>query len=621
MASSIVFQDSEIAQNLAAYFMNRAARFGERPALWRKVGGSYRPILWKEFARDVEETAAGFYDLGIRKGDRVAVLSENRPEWALCDLAAMSLGAVTVPIYPTSSPSDIRHILNDSQSKALAVSTQDRLTGVLPLLQEIPSLEHLFIMDSISQDQVRIHSLETMARQGQRILLDQPELIRESIEHVDSEDLATLIYTSGTTGAAKGVMLTHGNFIANYLGCRARIQIDPEDIAMSFLPLSHVFERLAGYYFMLFSGASIAYAESMNTVVEDMALIHPTVAPAVPRFYEKVHLKIREALLTQSEKKKKLFEWAVQLGFKVRRQRLCHESVNLKDALLFLIAERLVHRKIQNVFGGRIRFFISGGAPLSKELAEFFFACGVLILEGYGLTETSPVIGVNDPATCRFGTIGRPLVNVEVKIAEDGEILVRGPSVMKGYFRNEEATQAAFQDEWFCTGDIGVLDPDGYLHITDRKKDIIKTSGGKMIAPQNIERMILMDPLYSQIVLLGDKKQYLIALIVPNRERMSALAIHWGLGAFAWEDLLRHPRVMAEMTSDLKKKTAHLASYEQIKYFALLPKEFSMESGEITPTLKIKRRFVQEKYRSIIESLYAQHSDSGSEGADSGARS
>ncbi len=610
MAASIAFNDSEIPQNLVSYFMHRAKQCGARPALWRKVNQSYQPILWKDLARHVEETAAGFFDLGIRKGDRVALLSENRPEWVLCDMAIMSLGAVTVPIYPTSSLSDIRHILNDSQAKVLIVSTQERLECVLPLLNEIHELEYLLTLDSIPQEQLRVHSLKAIAERGVRILFDQPELIQENLERVTRDDLATLIYTSGTTGAAKGVMLTHGNFIANYQGCRERITIDPDDIAMSFLPLSHVFERLAGYYFMLFSGASIAYAESMLTVVEDMALIHPTVAPAVPRFYEKVYLKIRESLLAQSLKKQKIFEWAVQLGFKVRSQRLHKESVGLKDALLFVIAERLVHRKIQKVFGGRMRFFISGGAPLSKELAEFFFACGVLILEGYGLTETSPVIGVNDPATCRFGTIGRPLVNVQVKIAEDGEVLVKGPSVMKGYFRNEEATKAAFLDGWFCTGDIGELDQEGYLHITDRKKDIIKTSGGKMIAPQNIERMILMDPLYSQIVLVGDKKQYLVALIVPNRERLSALAAHWGVGAFAWEDLLKHPRVLAELTADLKKKTAHLASFEQIKYFALLPKEFSMEAGEMTPTLKIKRRFVQEKYRDLIDVLYAVRSES-----------
>ncbi len=591
--------------NLVSKLFIHANQSPDRPALWVRTFDQYHAISWRDLGDKISTFSAGLFQLGVRRGDRVAILSENRPEWVITDMGVMSLGAVVVPIYPTASLPDIAHILKDSESTILCISSIEQLLRIQSNFSILTKPLQIVLFDTFTRDQFpNVLSFDSLIRLGSNVLLNSPDLIRETISQISESDLATIIYTSGTTGAAKGVMLTHGNFLANEEGCRKRISVSHEDITISFLPLSHVFERLAGYYFMLFSGASIAYARSMQTVIEDMQMIHPTVAPAVPRFYEKVYHRILDAVQHASTVRRKLFQKAIVIGSRVRAGKLKNERLSLTDLLLYKILDILVLKKIRAVFGGRIRFFISGGAPLSKEIGEFFFACGVLILEGYGLTETSPVIAVNAEENFKFGTVGQPLINCEVKIAEDGEILLKGPSVMRGYYRDEVATHEVLREGWFSTGDIGHIDSDGFLKITDRKKDIIKTSGGKMVAPQNIEKMILADPLYSQIVILGDQRQYLVAFIVPNQEHFMALSRSWKLPSMSWAELLKRPEVLDFFKNDLRQKTEALASFEQIKYFELIPEEFSVEKGELTPTLKVKRRFIQEKLKSQIDRLY-----------------
>ena len=416
--------------------------------------------------------------------------------------------------------------------------------------------------------------------------------------------MATVIYTSGTTGPPKGVMLTHGNLLSNCEASREVLPIEENERSLSFLPLSHVFERMAGYYFMIQAGVSIAYAENMQTVPEDLLLARPVMAASVPRLFEKIHGRILEAVESGSQLKKKLFYWAIQVGQKTGPYRQKQKPMPLGLALSFCLARILVFRKLKQRLGGRIRFFISGGAPLGKELAEFFYAADVLLLEGYGLTETSPVISVNRLKKFKFGTVGFPLPGVEVRINPDGEILTRGPHIMKGYFKNEEATREAIREGWFHTGDIGALDSEGFLTITGRKKDLIITAGGKNISPQNIENEILSDALFSQVMVIGDRKPYLIALVVPNRVELEKMMTKLGIKSSSWESLMRDERVIIEMKKRLDSRMKDFASYEQIKYIHLLANEFCQENGELTPTLKVKRQIVMERYVREINAIY-----------------
>ena len=596
--------------NLVQLFQKRCALHPERTALHYKSKGAnlYFSISWAEWREKVEKTSLGLYKLGVRKGDRVAILSENRPEWAIADLAILSLGAIVVPIYPTSSPQDVSFLLQNAGVRTLFLSSLEHITRLQKEFQSTLKLDHVILFDLHHDLKNGSMSYAALLELGRVEALNNKEMYQSFVDGVSPQDLATIIYTSGTTGPPKGVMLTHGNFIANCEGAAERIKIGESDTALSFLPLSHVFERLAGYYFMIYCGASIAYAENMQTVPENMKEIRPTVCAAVPRFYEKVYARILEKVQA-APVKKKLFDWAVRTG---REVRFAKRDPGLIQKLKLFAAQVLVLNKLKAGLGGRLRFFISGGAPLSKELAEFFYAAGILILEGYGLSETSPVIAVNSPEAFSFGTVGKPLVNVEVKIAEDGEILTRGPHVMQGYYQNPEATAAVLKDGWFYTGDIGTLDNRGFLKITDRKKDIIKTSGGKMISPQNIENTVLGDPLFSQIVVLGDKRNYLVALIVPNAAEVSRCAAEKGLEGKPLAELLKHPDILSMIEARFRNKTKDLASFEQVKYYALLDHELTQSAGELTPTLKVKRKVVEEKYREIIEALYQKGAVSSS---------
>lgn len=610
---------NELSLTLPQIFFQRVEKNQSKTALLVKnsLSKKYEPITWGEWGRRVRQTAGGLQNLGVKPQDRIGLLSENRHEWTYVDLGALSLGAVVVPIYPTSSLPDVAHILENAGIEVLFLSSKIQWERLQPVLSGRPGLRVILFDQASCSGTLSFNEFLAKANAANT---DFDRLLKEG----DPENLATIIYTSGTTGLPKGVMLTHHNFVANYAGASEIIHLTDRDVALSFLPLSHIFERLAGYYFMAFHGAVIAYAESMQTVAEDIQMIQPTVCAAVPRFYEKIYSKISEQVEAGSSLKKAIFYWAVAVGKKKLQTTSPHPnplpleggegSITKQGVrgkflskmifrLQYALAKRLVFNKVKKRLGGRIRFFISGGAPLSKDLAEFFYAADVLILEGYGLTETSPVITVNAANDFKFGTVGKPLPNVKVRIAEDGEILTSGPCVMKGYYRNPEATAETIQNGWLHTGDIGTFE-NGFLKITDRKKDIIATSGGKKISPQNIENRILADSLFQQVVIVGDQKNYLVALVVPNREQILHFAAGKGIDTADYAALLKDPEIRAWIDQRFQVQTGHLAPYEQIKYYALLPKEFTLEGGELTPTLKYKRRLIMEKYQDVINAMY-----------------
>ena len=589
--------------SLVDLFLWRVSISPGKPALGSKKEGKFRFISWEEFLAEVKKITLFLYQQRVQRGDRVGILSENRPEWAIADLAILSLGAATVPLYPTSSVKECLYILEHAQISHLFVSNLDQCEKIRSLI-ESGALESVTVFDLKERSGPKIFSWAEAREKGRLGTLNQETFYGQSAGRVGEQDIATVIYTSGTTGPPKGVMLTHANFLSNCLAAYQVLPLTDKEVSLSFLPLSHVFERMAGYYFMIRQGAQIAYAENMQTVPEDLQQVKPTVAASVPRLYEKMFAKIMETVQAGSPVKQKLFHWAIGVGKQAGEFRQSHRPLPFPLSFQFLLARILVFKKLKQKLGGRIKFFISGGAPLAKELGEFFYAADVLILEGYGLTETSPVISVNRPDKFKFGTVGLPLPGVEVKIAPDGEILTRGPHVMKGYFQNDDATREAIRDGWFSTGDLGEIDAEGFLRITGRKKDLIITAGGKNISPQNIENEILCDCLFSQVVVLGDRKPFLVALIALNRIEAQRLALERGMAAVPWDDLLEDERMNGIVHERLALRMKDFAPYEQIKYFHLLPKEFSQDAGEMTPTMKVKRKVVMERYSALIESLY-----------------
>lgn len=592
----------EESGNLVQIFLSRAAVFGHRKALAYKVRGEYTgSYSWQEWMKVVRETAMALHLLGIRKGDCVGILAENGPEWTFADLGTLSLGAVTVPIYPTASMKDIRHIIDHAELKALFVSTEEQYRKIEGFRSRLlPGGVVVFHPGGLTG----VRSLDEFRELGRCHDLAHGGFYEQCVRSVGPDDLATLIYTSGTTGAPKGVMLTHRNFIANFHGSFQRVQISDRDTALSFLPLSHVFERLGGYYFLAAYGVTIAYAESPLSVAEDVLKAKPTLMVAVPRFYEKVRARILEEVQRAPAWKRRLFQWAVRIGAKTAQLRMRGHPVPAGLAFRNALAKKLVFSKIRRSLGGRLRFFISGGAPLSRELARFFYAADLMILEGYGLTESSPVIAVNSLDDFKFGTVGKPIGGVRVKIAEDGEILTQGPCVMKGYYRDPQATAACIKDGWLYTGDIGHFDDEGFLHITDRKKDIIVTAGGKNVSPQNVEGRILGDTLFLQAVVLGDKRPCLCALLVPDRQKVLRYAEEKRLGDLAYEELLDHPEVRAWAGERLQRRMEGLAHFEIVKAFLLLPQEFTLAAGQVTPTLKVRRRVVMKEFQGAIDELY-----------------
>lgn len=589
-----------------------------------KSQGSWKDISTSEFVTTVRALARGLESLGVRRGDRVAILSENRPEWTAFDHAVLNLGAVVVPIYPTLLTEQARYILDNSQSTVLVVSTGAQLAKVVAVLGSLPNLKRLVVLDPPAEGLPAVEGLPpagglpaagglpgavtswaAVLRDGGDADRAEPGRFEAARAVVGPGDLASILYTSGTTGEPKGVMLTHANFASNINATLEVIPFTAEDVALSLLPLTHVFERMVEFTYLA-AGATIAYAESIEAVAQNIPEVRPTVVAGVPRLFEKMHARILATVRASSPVRRFIFGLALKVGRAQARAQLAGRGAPLAARLLHPITDGLVFAKVREKLGGRLRFFISGSAPLAIEIAEFFHAAGLRILEGYGLTETSPVVSVNTLDRARLGTVGPIVPGVEVKIAPDGEILVRGPNIMQGYFRNDEATREVMHDGWFATGDIGLLDGDGFLKITDRKKEVLKTSGGKMVAPQPLENLLKTDPFISQAVLIGDRRRFISALIVPNPELLASYAQRKEIALTRVEDLIRHPQVLDLFRRRVEAKMAGLPSYETVKKFRLLPKELTQDAGELTPTLKVKRRVIEQKFAGLIESMYAE---------------
>jgi long-chain acyl-CoA synthetase len=593
---------AENVSTLSRIFLHVCRSFPKDELLKSKVGGQWRAVSTAEFERKVRRLSLGLRVLGLKPGEKVALLAENGPDWIMGDYAILCAGGVTVPIYTTLPAEHIRYILDNSDSVAVLSGGGVLWEKISAIRSQLPALRWAIPLGEGSASGGS--TLDEVLAAGEKAEAADPGLFERNARAVTPEDLASIIYTSGTTGHPKGVMLTHGNFISNILSLDQIVPFLDTDLYLSFLPLSHVLER-TGTFIFLYKGGTIAFAESVATVAENLVEIRPTKMLSVPRLFEKIYVRIIDQVLEGSAPKRAIFFWAVRIG---RRALAVEESGRrLPVSLAFRrsLARRLVFRKILAKTGGRVRFFVSGGAALSPDITEFFYAIGLVILPGYGLTETSPCVAGNTPRDHRFGTVGKVIPNVELRIAEDGEILVRGPNVMRGYYKDEAATAEVMAGSWFHTGDIGRLDADGFLTITDRKKDVIVTSGGKNVAPQPIESLILSTPHFLNIVVIGAERKFISALVVPDFARLEAWARARDLVFKDRTDLCGRPEVAEYLLARIDEATPDLAPYERIKKIAVLDHDFELEAGEITPTLKIRRNIIERKYKSVIDSLYA----------------
>jgi long-chain acyl-CoA synthetase len=586
-------------------FQNRVAKYGDRAAQRVKRGGRWQDISWREHDTRVREVSLGLIALGVQPGEKVALLSSSRAEWVTFDIAILSAGAVTIPIYPSNTPEQCEYIINNSESVYVIVEDTVQLDKILKVRDGCPQVRKIVMMEPLGEqsDQLVI-DLETLRASGREaIAAGRGGVFDERVAAGKWDDVATMVYTSGTTGPPKGVIQTHGNHLSMAQALSSIGDASDVDTNLLFLPLAHSFAR-AESIGGLYQGFTTAFAESLDTIAPNLLEVRPTVMYSVPRIYERIYTKVHSDAKAAGGLKEKIFNWAVSVGRQVSRKKERGERVPPGLALRYAVATKLVFSKIQAAVGGRLRFFGSGGAPLAREIAEFFHAAGILILEGYGLTETCPALTINTTKAFRFGTVGKPIPGVTVKIAEDGEIYGKGPNIAKGYFKLPEDTAAAFQGEWFYTGDIGEFDEDGFLRITDRKKDIIVTAGGKNIAPQNIENLLKTSNFISQVMVHGDRRKFLCAVITLDFENVTQWASQQGIQDLSPEALAANEKVAALIRGEIEAKNKGLASYETIKKFHIAPADFSIESGELTPTLKVKRKVVTEKYQSVLDAFY-----------------
>jgi len=583
----------------------RVARKHKRPdTLNYKKNNQWLSISSDELMTRAGRIAAGLYAIGVRHGDRVALLSESRAEWTLTDAGCVFAGAVDVPIYPTLTPPQVRYILNDSGASVLILADRAKFDELAEILNECSALRNIVVFESDRVEDIDAVSLEQLEATGQQLLVEQPQLVDQLSSKTTAEDLATIIYTSGTTGEPKGVMLTHANLVTNLIDSSGHLAFGEHDTALSVLPLSHVFERQAMYMY-LYQGMAVYFAESLLTIGSNLREVHPTILVGVPRIFEKIYVRIREKAAEGGKAKVALLAWSVKVAREYAEHTLAHRPVPLLLRLKHALASKLVFSKWHEAFGGRMRLLLSGGAALPDDLVYVYTGAGLPIGQGYGLTETSPVITSSAIEDMRVGTVGRAIPNVEIRIAADGEIETRGSNVMRGYYNRPEETSAVFTaDGWFKTGDIGTLDKDGFLRITDRKKELFKTSGGKYISPQPIEQAIKGSRFVSQVVLIGNGRKFPAALIVPAWEQIESYVRLKGIEVTNHAELCRHPRIINLFERQIDALTPDLARYEKIKAIALLENEFTIEGGELTPTLKVKRRVIDEKYRAVIDKIY-----------------
>jgi len=574
---------------------NPRAQMARRANLWDSISS-------EEFLRRVAGLSTAFVELGVKPGDRVCLFATNRPEWHAADFAIMGAGGVTVPIYFNESPERMTYILNHCGAKVIFAAGAAQLKKLLAIRAQTPELEQIIVADAGADVPAECLRYETLIASAGGADVSS---YRMRASQVLPGQLASIIYTSGTTGEPKGVMLTHANFCSNVVDSNDGVEFRPgEDISLSFLPLAHVYGRMLDYV-EIFNGITVAYVEAVEMVAQALLELHPTILAAVPRVFEKIFVKVIEQGSKNTGLKRKIFDWAMEVAKQSWAWRSGEGRASPGAKLQWLIADKLVYSKIRQGTGGKLRIVFSGGAPLSKDLAEFFWAVGIPIYQGYGLTETSPVLTTNYPKN-RVGSAGRPIRNVQLKIAEDGEILAKGPCVMQGYYKSPEATREVItEDGWFRTGDIGYLDKDNYLFITDRKKDLIKTAAGKFVAPQPIENALKTSPYILNAMVMGDRRKFIVALLVPNVTTVSARAAEQGIKFTSNAELAIHPWVHTLIEGEVKRLTANLAQYESIKRFALLPEDFTFDNGALTFTLKLKRRVVEKQFQDVIERLYA----------------
>jgi long-chain acyl-CoA synthetase len=593
--------------SLGQLYWDRVSRSDDRPAQRVKAAGGWQTTTWRAMGAEVREVALGLIALGRQPGEAVGILSQSRAEWVRADFAILSIGGVTIPVYPTYPPETLAYIVRDSQTRTLFVEDQEQLAKALAAAPETSSLESVVVMQRLTDEPDHPRGLRVLDWESLRALgRERPpdEAFSARLGAVKATDIATIVYTSGTTGAPKGVVQTHGNHLAALDMIAEASGVREGDVHLLFLPLAHSFARMESFLGVRL-GLTTAFAESIERLPENLREVAPDFLCSVPRVFEKVYARILSGVANGPPLKRRIFHWALGVGR--RAGRLARDGRPLPAALRvqLALANRLVFGKLRAALGGRLRFCVSGGAPLAAEIAEFFHAAGILILEGYGLTETCPILASNHPDAFKFGTVGRPFRGVEVRIAEDGEILARGPNIAQGYYGKREETAAVFQpDGWFHTGDVGEIDRDGFLRITDRKKDLIKTSGGSYVAPQHIENLLKGDPFVSQALVEGDRRPYPVALITLNGEELAKLARERGLGDKPAGELVRHAAVVDRVRRTVDGVNAHLASYAQVKRFTILPTDFTQDGGELTPTLKVKRRDVRTKYADVIESMY-----------------
>ncbi len=594
-------------QTLAELFRQTFKKHNRADALNYKKDGKWRKISSEEMCERAENIALGLYSIGLRKDDKAAILAANSPDWTITDAGCQFAGIVDVPIYTTLAETSICYIINDSGAKAFFIEDNAIFERMNKIFPECNSLEKLIFFNAEGVTAENAMSLAELEKRGADLKAEKPHLVADLAKAIEPHEVATLIYTSGTTGEPKGVMLTHGNIISNVIDAGEKYSFSEKDVPLSVLPLSHIFERSAMYLY-IFNGMAVYYAETMDKVADNLREVRPTIFVGVPRIFEKVYAKAKlKAAQEGSSLKEKIFDWAIETGKEFALKTARNEDISYFLAVKHTIADKLVFSKFRDVFGGRLRFCITGGAALSNDIFLIFNGAGILIMQGYGLTETSPVITSSNPIDVKLGTVGKPIRNVEVRLASDGEVEVTGPNVMLGYYNKPDATRDTFtEDGWFKTGDIGQFDDEGFLKITDRKKELFKTSGGKYIAPSPIEQMIKGSRYVSQVVLIGNDRKFPSALIVPNFEQLESFAKHEGLSLKTPKDFCESERLIKLLEKQVDEMTKDLSNYEKVKKIALLEEELTVEGGELTPTLKVKRRVVDEKYKNVIDKIYAE---------------
>lgn len=591
-------------QHLGALIFHSAQTYTTETAMRAQTGGQWRSYTYQEMGDRVRQIARALLALGVQPGDRVGIFSENRPEWALVDFAILTVQGISVPIYATNTKSQAAYIINETEMEILFTGSKENFDKVQAIRSECPCLRQVIAFDDNAVIDARgDQSFSQFIRLGAAPSRDGE--VEARLAAAAPADLATIIYTSGTTGEPKGVMLTHGNIFHQFKAMEGQFEVGPGDRSICFLPLSHIYERSWSFYIYKV-GATNHYLANPKEIIAAMGEVQPTVMVSVPRLYEKIYAAAIHGLSQGSGTKRKIFYWAIDVGKHYRYSRKDKGSAGAMLSLRHAVADRLVLRKVRAVVGGPKNFFSAGGAPLAQAIEEFFYAAGLLVCEGYGLTETSPMVTCNTPKAYKFGSVGKPIPDCEVRIAANGEILVKSPSLTQGYYRKPEATAEAFSDGWFHTGDVGEFDSEGFLRITDRIKDLIITSGGKNVAPQKIETVYAQDHLIEQFVSFGDRRKFISALIVPNFEALETYAREQGISFRSREELVSNPAIHAYYRDRINGRREELAPYEQVKAFTLLPAPFSQETGELTPSLKIKRRVVAERYSAEIEAMYPE---------------